>query len=78
MSIRPVVVDWKGLKRLGWPLSRSHTWRLMYDPDYEVIRFPRCFNLGSHRNSRPVWRVKEVLAYLDACGLCASEDWNAP
>jgi|SRR5665213_951590 len=26
---KPLVVDWKGLKKLGWPYSRTHTWRLM-------------------------------------------------
>ena len=26
---KPLVVDWKGLKELGWPYSRTHTWRLM-------------------------------------------------
>jgi hypothetical protein len=24
-----LIVDWKGLKKLGWSLGRTHTWRLM-------------------------------------------------
>ena len=31
MSIRPLIVDWKGLKQMGWPYSRAQTWRLMSD-----------------------------------------------
>ena len=31
MSIKPLIVDWKGLKKLGWPYSRTHTVRLMGD-----------------------------------------------
>ena len=26
---RPLIVDWKALKKLGWPYSRAQTWRLM-------------------------------------------------
>lgn len=29
MSIRPLIVDWNGLKKMGWPYSRVHTRRLM-------------------------------------------------
>lgn len=28
---KPLMVDWKGLKRMGWPYSRTQTWRLMAD-----------------------------------------------
>ncbi len=41
MSIKPLIVDWKGLKRMGWCFSRAHTWRLMFDADYAVTRFQR-------------------------------------
>jgi len=78
MSDRPLIVDWKGLKKLGWPFSRAHTWRMMYDPDYADNRFAQCRKLGKFRNSHPVWRVKDVLAYFEAHGLQVSEDWNAP
>lgn len=29
MSTKPLIVDWKGLKNLGWPYSRAETWRRM-------------------------------------------------
>jgi hypothetical protein len=78
MSKRPLIVDWKGLRiELGWRISRAHTWRLMFDPKYADDPFPRCHKLGRHRNSRPHWRVTEVLAYLEAHGLKVTEDWNA-
>ena len=78
MSIRPVVVDWKGLKKLGWGMSRAHTWRKMYDPDYADDRFPPCRKMGKHRNSPPYWRVADVLSYFEANGLHVTDDWNAP
>ena len=31
MHVKPLIVDWQGLKRMGWPYSRAHTWRLMAD-----------------------------------------------
>jgi len=78
MSIRPLVVDWKGLRKLGWPYSRVHTWRMMHSEEYAADPFPRCSKLGKHRNAHPVWRVSEVLAYLEDHGLRVSEDWLAP
>ena len=78
MSIRPLIVDWKGLKRMGWCYARAHTWRLMFDPDYADNAFPACHKLGTHRNSHPVWRVSDVLAYFEARGLSVTEDWNTP
>lgn len=77
MSNRPLVVDWKGLRRLGWNISRAHTWRMMFDPDYADNRFPRCHKMGPHRNSRPYWRVAEVLAYFETHGLAVVADWEA-
>jgi predicted DNA-binding transcriptional regulator AlpA len=68
-----LIVDWKGLKRIGWPYSRAHTWRLM-----AASEFPQSFKLGSHRSSHPVWRVKEVLANFEAHGLKVTDDWDAP
>ncbi len=78
MSQRPLIVDWRGLRKLGWPYSRAHTWRMMYDPNYADNRFPACRKLGKHRNSHPVWRVSEVLAYLEAHGIPVTQDWRAP
>jgi hypothetical protein len=40
MTIKPLIVDWKGLRKMGWCLSRAHTWRLMFDPDYSADAFP--------------------------------------
>jgi predicted DNA-binding transcriptional regulator AlpA len=77
MSDRPLIVDWKGLRKLGWPLSRAHTWRMMYDPNYGENRFPACRKLGAHRSSRVVWRVNEVLAYFETHGLKVTGDWYA-
>ena len=75
---RPLIVDFKSLRKLGWPYSRVHTWRLMFDPDYADNAFPACRKLGKHPGSRVVWRVAEVLAYFERNGLRVSEDWLAP
>jgi predicted DNA-binding transcriptional regulator AlpA len=72
MSQRPLIVDWKGLKRTGWPYSRAETWRRM-----ERGEFPKASKLGNHRNSHPVWRMSEVLAYFEAHGLQVTEDWSS-
>ena len=77
MSTKPLIVDWKGLRKLGWPYSRAHTWRMMFDPAYDDNRFVQCRKLGKHRSSHPVWRVSEVLVYFEAHGLKVTEDWNA-
>lgn len=73
MSDRPLIVGWKGLKVMGWPYSRAHTWRLM-----EAGTFPKAEKLGAFRNSHPMWRVKSVLAYFEAHGLKVTDDWYAP
>lgn len=73
-----LIIDWRGLRRMGWPYARAHTWRMMFDPNYVDNRFPACRKLGSHRNSHPVWRVKEVLAYFEAHGVRVTEDWDTP
>jgi predicted DNA-binding transcriptional regulator AlpA len=75
---RPLVVDWKGLKKMGWPYSRANTWRMMFDDDYADNRFPRCRKLGKHRNAHVVWRVAEVLAHFEARDLRVTEDWLVP
>lgn len=75
---KPLVVDWKGLKRMGWPYSRTNTWRMMFDSAYAENAFPRCRKLGKHRSAHVVWRVAEVLAYFEAHGLRVSADWQAP
>lgn len=77
MSKKPLIVNWKGLLKMGWPYSRAHTWRMMFDPDYADNRFPPCRKLGNHRNSPPVWRVLDVLSFFEARGLELADDWNA-
>lgn len=79
---RPLIVDWKGLKELGWPYSRAHTWRLM-DGGWEKTNgewyavqhpFPRCQKLGNGSQAHPVWRYADVLAYFEKHGLLVSAD----
>jgi predicted DNA-binding transcriptional regulator AlpA len=77
MFTKPLIVDWKGLRQLGWRISRAHTWRLMYDSKYTERRFPPCHKLGPYKNSHPYWLVSEVLAYFEAHGLAVTQDWNA-
>ena len=94
MFTKPLVVDWKGLQKMGWPYSRAQTWRKM-KPTIEVSRrlpdgrrevlvipnpdrFPKCEKLGWHSSSHPVWKVSDVLAYFEAHGLQVTEDWYAP
>jgi predicted DNA-binding transcriptional regulator AlpA len=48
-------VDWRGLKALGVPYSRTHIWRMM-----AAGKFPQAFKLGKHRNSHPLWWLYEV------------------
>ena len=65
----PVVVDWIGLKAMGWPFSRVET---MQRNDG---RYPKFYKLGPHHNARVVWRVKDVLDYFESHGLRVAEDW---
>jgi len=92
INVKTLVVDWKGLKKIGWPYSRSHTERMMApmipDPTHrpkwnEEQRFipnpdpfPRCGKAAKHRNSHPLWRVADVLAYFESHGLPVSQDWQ--
>jgi hypothetical protein len=78
MSIKPLIVDWKGLRQMGWPYCRAHTWRMMFEKEYADDPFPMRQKLGLHRNAHPMWRVKEVLAYFKAHGLDVEDDWNSP
>jgi len=54
------VVNWKAIKALGIPYSRAHIWRLMDCGD-----FPQAFKLGKHRNSPPVWWLREIIEWLE-------------
>ena len=53
------VVDWKGLKALGIPYSRTHIWRMM-----RTGSFPSSFKLADDRNSHPVWWLSEIRIWL--------------
>jgi hypothetical protein len=53
------IVDWKGLKALGWPYCRTHTWRLM-----AAGMFAQSFKLVQTRNAHPVWLLREVIPWL--------------
>ena len=53
------VVDWKGLRALGIPYSRTHIWRLM-----RRGRFPQCFKLEDDPKARVVWWLSEVRSWL--------------
>ena len=53
------IVDWKGLKGLGWPYSRTQTWRLM-----KAGKFPKSFKLANYRNSHPVWWLREIIGFF--------------
>jgi predicted DNA-binding transcriptional regulator AlpA len=55
------VANWKAIKALGIPYSRTQIWRLM-----SAGEFPLSFKLGSHRNSPPVWWLSEIIAWLEA------------
>lgn len=68
MNPQRLLVDWKGLKAFGWPYSRAHTWRLM-----EAGKFPQSIKLTEHRNSHPVWKLKDILAYLESRGLVLTD-----
>jgi predicted DNA-binding transcriptional regulator AlpA len=54
------VVNFKGIKALGIPYSRTHIWRLMKSGD-----FPRAFKLGKFPNSPPVWWLREIVEWLE-------------
>lgn len=71
----PLYLTWKKLKEIvGHPFSRTHTDRLMFDPEYSDRRFPKSTKLGDHRNSPPVWYTPDVLDYFKRHGLRTPDD----
>lgn len=62
MAEERLLVDWKGLKAMGWPFSRFHTLGRMVPSGL----FPRPRKWGTHRSARITWRVTEVLPYFTA------------
>jgi hypothetical protein len=55
---RPLVLDWKGLKKLGWPYSRMHSWRMMIRT-MPPIHFHGLVSWAI-RNAHVVWRYAQV------------------
>ena len=89
---KPLIVDFEGLKALGWPYGKTQTWRLMRQT-ITISRkaegkrrvttvipnpdiFPASHKICSHFNSPPMWKVSEVLRYFEARGLRVTDDWN--
>src|SRR6266852_6063612 len=71
----PLYLTWKALKQLlGWPYGRAHTWRMMYEKEYETRQFPLCRKLGPHRHSHPLWYTPHVLDYYRRHGLAVPEN----
>lgn len=60
MTEAPMLVDWKGLKKWGWPKSRTQTYR-----DIANGKFPQPKKFGTHRGSRVAWRVKDVKPFFE-------------
>jgi hypothetical protein len=81
MTIRRQIVDWKGLKALGWPYCRAHTWRLMAGGWEDATGkwvvntdpFPKCVKLGHKVNGHPVWQMSAIREYFKAPGLELTE-----
>ena len=61
MQLERLLVNRKQLRELGVCLSFAHIDRLE-----KRGRFPRRIKLGNHRESRVVWRYKEVLDWIEA------------
>jgi predicted DNA-binding transcriptional regulator AlpA len=55
------VANFRAIKALGIPYSRTHLFRLVKSGD-----FPVPFKVGDHRNSPPVWWLREVIEWLEA------------
>ena len=68
-----LIVDWRGLKELGWPYGRTHTARLM-NAGYCDDPFPRAHKLNGYKRARNVWWLNEILPWLQRHGLGHSDD----
>ncbi|MCB0073795.1 MAG: hypothetical protein KDE20_20145 [Caldilineaceae bacterium] len=60
MTEERILVDWKALKKLGFPYSRQHTYRLV-----AAGVFPAPLKFGAYAGSRVAWRWKDVRNFLD-------------
>lgn len=64
-TVKRLLVSWSDLKKMGWPYSRTHTWRMMKNG-----KFPKCAKaLLGVRNSHPVWVYAEIVAHFQKMGL---------
>lgn len=61
MTDERILVDWKALKKMGWPYSRQHTYRLIAQG---VLPAPLKF--GQHPSARTAWRWKDIRNFLDS------------
>jgi hypothetical protein len=68
-GFKPLVVDWNGLKAMGWPFCREET------VARNCGRYPESITLGKHLNARRLWRVSDVLDYFERHGLKVRDDW---
>jgi len=56
-----ILVDWKRLKAMGWPYSRTSTYRMVADG-----RFPKFLKLGPARGARIAWRWKDIKSFFES------------
>jgi hypothetical protein len=71
----PLYITWRQLKELlGWPYSRPHTWRMMFEDKYALDPFPHRGKVGTYHNSHPLWYTPAVLDYLKRHGLPVPND----
>ena len=66
---QPRAIDWTSIKKMGWPYSKAHTWRLMFDKQFASDPFPSCHKFTPYKNSHPLWRLEDVEAYFKSHGL---------
>lgn len=62
MVDEPILVDWKWLKKMGWPFSRFHTCGRMIPAGL----FPPFKKWGRHRSARITWEWAVVKPYFFA------------
>ena len=61
MTDNRMLVDWKGLKAMGWPYSRQHTYRLVWQG-----RLAAPLKFGNYRRARIAWRLSDIESFLEA------------
>jgi predicted DNA-binding transcriptional regulator AlpA len=61
MTDERILVDWKALKKMGFPYSRQHTYRLV-----AAGVFPAPLKFGKYVGARVAWRWKDVRNFLES------------